>query len=213
MNVLIGLLILASFGLAVWAYPQLPEVIAVHWNAAGQVDGYGGKFWGVFLLPTLLLGLWALFAILPQIDPLKANIAKFRPAYNLTVLMILLVLAVVAKLALLWNLGYRFPFTLIMLGLLNVLSIGLGGVLPQMKRNFFMGIRTPWTLASDAVWDQTHRVGGRLFVAAGVVGLLSLVAGTPVAVWVTLLTHLSAAVSVIGYSYIVYRRMGSAKAA
>lgn len=206
-HLLIGFLVVASFGMAAWAYPQLPEIIAVHWNFAGQVDGYGGKFWGVFFLPTLITGLWALLSVLPTTDPLKANIAKFRPTYNLTVLMIMLVLVSIAKLALLWNLGYRFPFTLILLGLLNVLSLGLGALLPRMKRNYFMGIRTPWTLASDEVWDATHELSGKLFVSAGIVGLLSLLAGSAIATWVTLGVQLGVAAWAVVFSYVRHRRL------
>lgn len=206
-NLIIGVLVLFSFVLGIWAYPQLPAMVAGHWNAAGVVDGYLPKFWGVFFLPVILLGLWALFTLLPNIDPLKENVVAFRKDYNIVVLMILLVLVSLFKFTLLWNLGYHFPITLIVLGLLNVLFIGIGLVLPRMKQNYFMGIRTPWTIASEKVWEQTHQRGSKLFIAAGVIGLISLLGGSVVAVWVTTVAIVLAALGSVIDSYLTFRRL------
>lgn len=206
-NLIIGILVLLSFGVAMWAYPQLPSLIAGHWNAAGQVDGYMPKFWGLFLMPMILAGLWLLFSVVPAIDPFKGNVVKFRREYNLLVLIIVLILVIIGKLTILWNLGYRFPFVNIIDALFGLMSLGIGALLPRTKRNFFMGIRTPWTLASDQVWDETHRRAGKLFIVAGVVALVSAVLPSQISIWLATGPLIIAALWSVIDSYLIYRRL------
>jgi uncharacterized membrane protein len=206
-NLIIGILTLLSFGIAAWAYPQLPGVIAGHWNAAGQVDGYMPKFWGLLLMPMIVAVLWLLFTVIPNIDPFKANFAAFRRQYNLLVLIIVFVMLIIDKLTLLWNFGYRFPFANAIDALFGLLFIGIGALMPSMKRNFFMGIRTPWTLASEKVWDETHRRGGKVFLVAGVVALLSAFLPAETGTFIAVGTLIVAGVWTVIDSYLIYRRL------
>lgn len=208
---LIGLLVALSFGMAAWAYPQLPAMIASHWNIMGQVDGYMSKFWGLFLLPFILAGLWLLLTAIPRIDPMKANLATFRPYYNLMVLLIIVILAIIDKLLLLWNLGTHLPISNIIDALLGIMAIGLGVLLPYTKRNFFMGIRTPWTLASDQVWNETHRRAGKVFLVAGVVALVSSLLPVVAATSTAIGTLLLAVAWTVVDSYYIYRRLSRSK--
>ncbi len=171
-EMLIAAILLLSFGIAGYFYPQMPERMASHWNAQGQVDGYMSRFWGVFLMPIVSLGLSLLFVLIPRIDPLRANIEKFRRHYYGFVLIILVFLLYLYLLTIFWNLGFRFNMVRMLTPAFAVLFYFCGVLMGKAKRNYFVGIRTPWTLNNEAVWDKTHRLGGKLFKAAGVVALL-----------------------------------------
>ena len=163
-------------GLLLWN--RLPDQMASHWNINDQVDGYMPKFWGVFLLPLITLGLLGLFLAVPALDPLKANIAQFREAFNLFIVLMAAFMLYIYGLSLAWSLGYTgFRMSGAMLPAIGLLFIFIGFMMRKAKRNFFIGIRTPWTLSSDAVWERTHRVGGvvmlligTLLIAAGALG-------------------------------------------
>ncbi len=125
--------------------------MASHWDANDQVNGYISKFWGVFLMPLITLGMLVLFLVLPNIDPLKANIAQFRESFNLFIVLIVAFMLYVHGLTLAWSLGYQdFKMSAAMLPFMGVLFIAVGWMLRKAKRNFFIGIRTPWTLPATA---------------------------------------------------------------
>lgn len=174
---LMVMMVLASVLIAGWFYPQLPDVVASHWNAEGQVDGYMDKGMAAFLLPGMMLFLAALFFIIPRIDPLKENIEKFRDAYEEMVLVILAFLFLIFLQMMLWNIGMQISMALTVPFAIGLLFIYMGFLLEKAKRNWFIGIRTPWTMSSDAVWEKTHRVGGRLFQVMGAIFLLSVFLG------------------------------------
>jgi len=167
-----SILVIAMIAIAIIAsmvfWNQLPEQMASHWNQNDQVDGYMSKAWGVWMMPLVTLGMFALFLVIPSIDPLKANIAQFRSTFNLFILFITVFMLYVHGLMLAWNLGYEFRMSAAMLPFMGILFIFIGYLLRQAKRNWFIGIRTPWTLSSDTVWDKTHQLGSVLFMASGV---------------------------------------------
>src|SRR5690606_20436666 len=118
---------------------QLPDPMASHWNANDQVDGYMPKFWGVFMMPLMVLGMYVLFLVIPGIDPLKANIAQFRGAFNLFIVLISVFMLYIHGLTLAWSLGYQdFKMSAAMLPFMGVLFIFIGYMLRQAKRNFFI---------------------------------------------------------------------------
>ena len=201
---IVGLIGLA-FLVALFLYPQMPDPMPSHWNAAGEVDGYMAKFWGLFLMPLLALGVFVLFLAIPRIDPLKANIAQFIRAYNLMMVLLIGYLLYVYALTLLWALGYQFNMTFTLLPAMGLLFIAVGYLVGKAKRNFFVGIRTPWTLSSDTVWAKTHQLGKWTFVGAGVVTIVCAFLGE-VGFWIFTLTLLAAAVVPVLYSYILWRR-------
>jgi len=203
----IVLVLLAAFfivGLTVWGL--MPDQMASHWNAADQVNGTMSKFWGTFLMPIMAAGMSGLFLLLPQIDPLKANIAKFREAFNLFILLIMLFFGYIWILTLLWNLGFtNFRMSTAMLPALGLLFIYVGYMLRKAKRNFFIGIRTPWTLSSDYVWDKTHQLGSILFVISGALALIGSAFG-PNAIWFVMVPLLGSTLFLIIYSYVLYQQ-------
>jgi uncharacterized membrane protein len=186
-------------------YARLPDPMPSHWNAAGQVDGYMSKFWGVFLVPIITVALMGLFLIIPQIDPLKVNIAKFRGAFNWFIVAFVAYMLYVYALTLASSLGIQFNMTIMLLPVVGLLFIGVGFMTGQAKRNFFIGIRTPWTLSSETVWDETHKLGSKMFMAGGVVTIICAFLGEA-GMYIMLVTLLSVAFVPIVYSYILWRR-------
>ncbi|MCK6581641.1 MAG: DUF1648 domain-containing protein [Anaerolineales bacterium] len=205
-----SIIVLSLIAVAVVAgavlWNQLPEQMASHWNANDEVDGYMPKFWGVFLMPMVTLGMFGLFLLLPNIDPLKANIATFRGAFNLFILLITVFTLYIHALTIVWSLGFQnFRMSSAMLPFLGVLFIFIGYMLRQAKRNFFIGIRTPWTLSSDTVWDKTHQLGSILFIASGALAVLGSFFGGMVAFWLLFISLIGSTLFLVVYSYLLYR--------
>ncbi|HUK39046.1 MAG TPA: SdpI family protein [Methanomicrobiales archaeon] len=203
-TVIAGIVVL-TFAVSLAAYPYLPGMLATHWGLSGQVNGYLPKAWGLLVVPVISAALALLFRIIPRIDPLKANIAKFRPTYDRFVMVILLFLLYVSLLTIAWNAGVRFNLAQLLSPAFGVLYYACGVLIGRARRNWFVGIRTPWTLSSDRVWDRTHAVGGRLFRAAGVLAFLG--AAFPGTVWIFLLGPVIViSVYLVVYSYREYQR-------
>ena len=200
--VLIALSLLA--GVLLWN--QLPDPMPSHWDANDHVNGYMPKVWGVFMIPLMAMGLLALFLIIPSIDPLKANIAQFRETFNLFIILIITFVFYVYGLTIVWSLGYQnFKMSAALLPFLGILFIFIGYLLRRAKRNFFIGIRTPWTLSSDSVWDKTHQVGSVLFMISGVFAFLGAFFGGETAFLLMLIPLIGSTLFLVVYSYILYR--------
>lgn len=200
-------IILAACLVGAVVYPRLPEQIASHWNVAGDADGYVGKFWGVFLLPVIMAVMYAVYLVIPRIDPLKRNIESFRSSYDVFWFWMFAFFGYLFGLTISWNLGLRFDFTAAMVPALATLLFVVGRVMEKSKRNWFLGIRTPWTLSSDAVWDKTHALGGRLFKAAAVVSLLGMVVPSSYVIVTTVVPVVLVAIVTVVYSYVQYKKI------
>jgi uncharacterized membrane protein len=207
LTVIIGLaliLIAVVFSLAV--YSRLPDRMASHWGINDEVNGTISRFWGAFLMPLMALAMLGLFLLIPGIDPLKANIASFRPLFNGFITALMVFLFYLHILTVLWNLGYQgFHMSAALLPGLGLIFIFAGIMMRQAKRNYFIGIRTPWTLSSDRVWAQTHRVGGILFIACGVIALFGALFPGTIAFALVLVPLLAVTAFLIPYSYWLYQ--------
>jgi len=199
------ILIILSFILGIYYYPQLPEQIASHWNSQNQVDDYMPKFWGTFLMPILLIGLFLLFIFLPKIDPLKKNIEKFKPYYEWLIVLIIAFLFYIYLLTLIWNLGFIFNLGQLMIPALGLLFIYMGLILDKTKQNWFIGIRTPWTLSNKKVWEKTHKLGGKLFITAGIIALIGIFFPR-YSIWFVLVPVIFVAIYTMFYSYFEYQK-------
>jgi uncharacterized membrane protein len=192
-------------GVLLWN--RLPGQMASHWNINDEVDGYMSKVWGVFMMPLITLGMFALFLIVPSIDPLKANIAKFREAFNLFIVLIVAFMLYIHGLTLAWSLGYtNFKMSTSMLPAMGFLFLFIGFMLRKAKRNFFIGIRTPWTLSSDTVWDKTHQLGAILFMASGVLAFIGGLFGGITAFWMLFVPLIGSTLFLVVYSYVLYQQ-------
>lgn len=199
-------LIVFSVVFSISVYGKLPDQMASHWNTTNQVDGYISRFWGAFLMPTISAAMLLIFLVIPQIDPLKANIAKFREYFNAFIALVVAFMVYMHILTVLWNLGFnQFNMGAAMLPAMGLIFIFAGFMMRHAKRNFFIGIRTPWTLSSDRVWDETHKLGSVLFIASGILALLG---GffADYAVWFILVPVLGSTLFLLVYSYVLYQR-------
>jgi uncharacterized membrane protein len=191
------------FSLAV--YGQLPERVVTHWNANGEPNGYSSRAFAAFLLPGMTLAMWGILRVIPYVDPRRANIEKFRDTYELMIVVIVLMLSVI-HLAVIGNaLGWPISIARVVPLAVGAFFVIFGNLLPRFRSNFFMGIRTPWTLSSEAVWTKTHRVGGYLMVLAGVLIMLATFLPARYFTWIVLGSTFGMAIGMIGYSYVAWR--------
>lgn len=198
-------LCLLAFGFAARMYPQLPEAVPTHWGATGKVNGYMDKPWGVFLMPLVTLVVWLLMLTLPRIAPKGYRLDSFLGAYGAILLAIVGTMFALTVLVLLQAAGMHFDLPHLSTMAVGVLLIVLGNYMGKLRKNFFIGVRTPWTLANDEVWVRTHHLAGWLFVLAGAVCVISPAFGGGVLVFVIAVA--SAALIPAGYSYFLYFKL------
>ena len=198
-------IILIFFGTALCFYQVMPEIMASHWNAQGQVNGHMSKLWGLFLMPLIALGIFLLFLIIPNLDPLKKDVEKFRNHLGNFSVVMLVFFFYLFGLTIFWNLGYKFNLSQFLAPAFAVLFFYCGIFIERIKRNWFAGIRTPWTLSSDMVWDKTHKLGGKLFKAAGLIALFGFIFPNQ-AIFLVIGPVLIAAAFLFVYSYTEYRK-------
>lgn len=197
---------LLAAAIGVVAAPSLPEQVTTHWNAAGQPDGTQPRLLLVVGGPALVLSVVALFEVFPRIDPLAENITAFQDAYDLLAVLLAAFLTYVYAFTVAWNLGYQFDVGQALAPAFAVLYVAVGFLLERAEPNWFVGLRTPWTLSSETVWRETHDRAATLFKLTGVVALGGLVRPD---YFVYFVAVPAAAIALFGtvYSYVVYRRL------
>jgi len=209
-NFIIIFLISLFFLSGIFAYPHLPEQMASHWNSIGEVNGYMSKFWGVFLLPLIAVILFALLYFIPRLDPLKENINHFKTEYQWFIVGINLFLLAIYVWTLLWNLGMKINSNVIMPVGIAFLFYDIAKLLSKTKRNHFIGIRTPWTLSSDIVWDKTHLLASKLFQISSLIVLIGILFSQWA--WLFMLVPIIAnCIYIIIYSYYVFKHLKEEK--
>jgi uncharacterized membrane protein len=200
-----SLLVVVSAAFATVLYPRLPDPVPTHWNASGAADGFTPKPWGAFLMPLVMAGVALLLAVLPRISPRGFALSPFARVYDVLQTAVVAFLAFVNAIALLTAAGVGLSMERWIFAGTGLLLAVVGNFLGKITKNFFVGVRTPWTLASDEVWLRTHRLAGKLFVVAGFVVFASSVAGGSVPLLIAPIA-LAAIVSVVA-SFIFYRRI------
>ena len=187
-------------------YPDLPERMPTHWNLAGQVDGWSPRSWGAWMIPVMIAFLWALMRWLPSIDPRGKNYLKFGGAFEGIMLSVMLFMLALHGIMLRAALGHPVAMERVAPVGVGILFIVIGNLLPRARPNWFVGIRTPWTLSSDRVWEKTHRVGGRLFVLGGVLLSLSTFLGAGWSRGVLVVVVVVCSLGTVVYSYLEWRK-------
>jgi uncharacterized membrane protein len=147
--------------------------MASHWNIRGEVDGYMPKFWALMIMPVISALLMLLFIALPRIDPLRENIKKFRKQFDTFILILIAFLFYIDLAMIFANLGYLVNMGYVIMPAIAVIIFYAGVLMQSSKRNWFIGVRTPWTLSSETVWDKTNRLGGILFKVYALILLVS----------------------------------------
>jgi immunity protein, SdpI family len=204
-----AVLTLVGFAAAALLYHSLPDALPVHWNIQGHADGYMTKPWGVFFYPGMIGVATLLALVLPLVSPRGFRIEPFARAFNLVMAMIIVFCAYMMAIVFAGGLGFHIAINRAVLAGIGVLLIGLGNIFGKVTKNFFIGIRTPWTLASDEVWLRTQRFGGWLFVIAGfcLFGAALLDQGLAAALVIISI----AALAPVLYSFFLYRRLEHSK--
>jgi len=193
------------FGLAAW--PSLPDQIESHWGISGEADDTMGRTLAVLLLPLITLGLWALLVFIPRLDPRRANYASFGPTYRLIINAVIASMAVIHVAIIANGLDWGVPVARVIIVAVSLELAVIGNELGRLRPNWFAGIRTPWTLSDDEVWRRTHRVGGRLFAAAGLLTAILGMFAPLVIVFIAMIGGMvGIALGLAGYSYLLWRR-------
>ncbi len=199
-------IIILSFILAGVFYQYLPDKIISHWNFKGEANEYMTKLWGLFLIPIISIAIFILFLLIPKIDPLKNNIKKFRNHYNLFILLFVSFMLYIESIIILANLGYTLNMNRLIMPVIGILIFFIGFILEKSKRNWFIGIRTPWTLSNDKVWDETHKLGSKLFKLSGILAIIGVFFGKLGFLFVLIPIPLST-IYLIVYSYLTYKKI------
>lgn len=179
--------------------------LVTHWGDNGQPDGYSSRTTALYLLPLMLGVIPTFVLLLPYIDPLRRNVDLFRPQYNLFVLLLTVFLAYVHILSLIWNLNGNFNMETYLLPGVGLLFFFVGDMLKLAKRNWFIGIRNPWTMSSDFVWDKTHQRGSVLFKISALF-CVAAVFLPDVGFFLIMVPVLLSAAYLMIYSYVLYAR-------
>ena len=201
-----GIVLLTAVASAL-AYPDLPAEMVTHWGTEGPNDTMDRAV-ALTFLPALAAGIFLLFEVLPRLDPLGEHITDLGRYYDLLVVVVVGLLGYVHGLVILWNLGYDFAMVQAITPAVAVVYYVVGGVLERVEKNWFVGIRTPWTLSSDEVWEKTHERGAPLFKLAALVALAAVLV-PEYAVYLLVVPVAMAALYLTVYSYVAYSRLES----
>jgi len=199
------IIIIAAIG--AYAYPQLPDLVPSHWGINGEINGWMDKTFAVFFLPILIAGLYLLLSFLPLMDPLKKNIELFSHLYFWFKVAFVAFMGSLFLMTLYAGLGYEINVGRYVMWGIAFLFFFIGLMTPQIKKNYTIGIRLPWTLHSEIVWDKTHKFGGRLFIALSVLILLASFLSGVYAFTILIGGIFLMLVILIAYSYMEYRRI------
>jgi uncharacterized membrane protein len=187
-------------------YSTLPERIPTHWNFRGEVDGWSSRLWGSLLAPLVSAGIWVLLPVLRRVDPRRRNYDRFEPTFWLLVNLLVVFLAGIHVMTLGVALGWAIDMTRAILVIVGLMFAVLGNYLPRLRSNWWMGIRTPWTLESETVWRSTHRLAGYTFVIGGLATAGSALLPSAIAIGPAMAAMLTAAFVPVVYSYVAYQR-------
>jgi len=205
----IGLIVVA-IGLAIYYYPRLPATIPVHYNVEGIPDRYAGKLQGMLIFLILLPALYLLLTFVPFVDPFKRRALRRYKVFLVIRDICLVFFFYIYVLTLISAAAGRLHTTAIQVGI-GLLFVLLGNYLPKLPRNFFFGIRCPWTIASEVVWRRTHILGGWLFVIGGLLLILLSLLKVPFTILLPMILGPIILVSAIIYPLLLYRKLEEQK--
>ena len=204
------ILIVFAFLVGLSLYSKLPDQVPSHWNAQGEVDAWSSKNFTVFFFPGITLAIYLLMTFIPLIDPLRKNYLKFAKPY-FWFRLLFVVFYVSLYFYTLWSaFGAEIKINYFILPAISLFFVLIGIFLPKVKRNYFVGIRTPWTIHSEETWDKTHKLAGKTFIIAGLISLLGIfISKYSFTIFITAIL-LASFIPVI-YSYFVFKRIGGFK--
>ena len=197
-------LIIISFLTGLYFYQHFPAQVPTHWNIKGEVNGYSGPFMAAFMIPLMMIGIYFLFLVLPYFDPKKDQYAGFAGVYHKFKDLIVTFLFILYFLTGLNGIGYKINISFyapIMVGLLFII---LGTLLEKVKMNWFLGIRTPWTMSSETVWNKTHKLSSRVLIISGLLMAATVLVTEKFKIILFILSVALIVFALPIYSYILY---------
>jgi uncharacterized membrane protein len=197
----------ASLYVYFFEFDRLPPQVPIHWNFAGEADGWVDRdnVLVVFLLmPAIMAGLVVLTLLLPWLSPRHFEVDTFRDTYAYIMTLLVGLMGYLQLIVLGGSLQPRFPNRALIGGMFLFFAL-LGNVLGRVRRNFWIGVRTPWTLASDPVWIQTHRLTAWLWVGFGLFGFVAVAVGVSI-IW-CFAGLIVAVLFPVFYSLVLYKRL------
>lgn len=199
--------LLVAVASSLLAYGRLPAEMAIHWNATGVADSTVSKPVALAIFPAAIALVWAIFAVDHRVDPLGSNIRAFGQYHDAFAAGLMGFLAYCHGLVIVWNLGYELDVLVALAPPLAGLYYAMGAVLEEAEQNWFVGIRTPWTLSSEAVWNRTHERFGPLYKLSAPLALLAVVVPVEFAVYALVGPVLLVSLAAVAYSFVLYRRI------
>jgi uncharacterized membrane protein len=185
-------------------YPHLPGRVATHWNWRGQPDSYSSREMLFLIGPGSLAAIMLLTAVLPWLSPRQFAVDSFRSTYSRIMGYLYVMIAYLDAMTLWLAFGHAIDAGRALVGGVCLFLALIGNLLGKVRRNFYIGVRTPWTLASERVWNSTHRLAAKTLVAAGLLGLAASVAGQ--VAWPIFILLAGALVPAI-YSLVFYKQL------
>ncbi len=199
-----ALIVILSFAMAAMAYLALPEIVASHWGVSGRPNGYSPKLFAVAIFPALSVLILAMYYILPKIDPKMKAYEGFEKEYGQLFIAILAFLQYIFALTILFNAGVRLNIIQWLAPAFALLFYFTGKTMVASKQNYFVGFRTPWTLASATVWEKTNRLAGSMLMTAAVIALIGIIL-PEIGLFGAIGIAIAAAIVGFVYSYVEYR--------
>jgi len=198
------LVLAAALAATTILYPHLPARVATHWGVHGQPNGYSSKASLFFFGPGLLVIVMLLTGLLPWLSPKHFEVDSFRSTYRHIMIYLFVMIAYLDAVMLWLASGHAIDAGRAIVGGVCLFLALIGNLLGKVRRNFYIGVRTPWTIASERVWNSTHRFAARTLVAAGALGLLFAVLG--LTSW-PIFAILAGALAPVIYSLVYYKRL------
>ncbi|HML39000.1 MAG TPA: DUF1648 domain-containing protein [Bacillota bacterium] len=203
------LVILAiPFIAAIILYPHMPDRVPIHWNIRGEVDNYGSKAVGTFLLPLMNVALYLLFIILPKFDPKRENYSKFDSSYVMIRYSLHLLFLLIFGVTVAVSLGYPVNVGKWIPAGVSVLFIVMGNIMGRVKPNYYVGFRFSWTLDNEEVWKKTHKFGAKAVVIGGFAALFGVIFAGEIAGFVILMAGILIPIIITAvYSYQIHKQI------
>ena len=198
-------LILLTLVLAIYLYPTAPTIFVTHWDALGEPNGYSGKLFALFFVPVLSVFLYLLFRFLPKTDPYQPHFKEFEQYFDTFINILFIFLTYLYLGTIYWNLVAKFNLLQFLAPAFSLLMYYTGVLCSVAKRNWFVGIRTPWTMSSDLVWQKTHHLGAILFKLTAILSLLGIIWPKSSTYFIMIPILLFSAFLYL-YSYVIFRQ-------
>jgi uncharacterized membrane protein len=200
------LVILSSIVFWLVNFNSLPSQIPIHWVPGGEPDGFSSKLGAFFIFNGFFIFMYLMMLFLPKIDPRKEKYKDFTKAYNMIITTIVLIFFFFNIATVLSCLGYNVPIGKMHTIVIGLLFIVIGNYLPQVKSNYFIGLRIPWTLSNEDNWTKTHRLSGKLFFVAGIVIFVSTFLPAYLSSEIIMPMIVIAVIVPIAYSYFMFKK-------